>query len=79
MTRKGTTESFSLALNIFLPFKLMNLTFCYKVYTKVKLLKYKSGFLSSKIAQKEGTVEILESSEFDVMIIIQIPAPLLFY
>lgn len=39
-----------------MPFKLMNLTFCYKVHTKVKLLKYKSGFLSSKIAQKEGTL-----------------------
>lgn len=35
----------------------MILTFCYKVYTKVKLLKYNSGFLSTKIAQKEGTVE----------------------
>lgn len=39
----------------------MNLTFCiyYKVYTKVKLLIYKSGFLSSKIAQKEGTLVVL--------------------
>ena len=52
MTRKGTTESFSLASNTFMPFKLMNLIFYYKVHTKIKLLKRKTGILSSKNSTK---------------------------
>ena len=49
--KKGYRRIISSALDIFMPFTLMNLTFCYKRYTKVKLqlLKCrKSGILNSR-------------------------------
>lgn len=57
--RKGYRRSVSSALDVFMPFTLMNLTFCYKWYTKVKLqlLKCrKSGILNSTSSAR-GSVQ----------------------